>query len=195
MNLANKLTLTRIVFAFLFLIFLLNDGLYFHIIALVLVVIAMLTDLFDGRIARQRHMVTNIGKLMDPLADKILITAAFIAFVELGLVSSWMVVVIISREFCITGLRLIASSKGKIISASRSGKHKTISQMVSVLVIIVLIISRDILVNIFSIGENLLGIVDHWFNFVILLSMLVTVCLTVISGYIYINENVYLFEE
>jgi CDP-diacylglycerol---glycerol-3-phosphate 3-phosphatidyltransferase len=194
MNLANKITFLRIILAFLFMGSLFVDGLFFRLIALFLFVAAMLTDLFDGKIARQRKMITNLGKLLDPLADKILVAVAFITFVELGIVSAWMVVIIISREFCVTGLRLIASSKGEIIAASRAGKHKTVSQMVVIVLILLMLVLRSCFV-LFGVNMEFLNLFDYWGDFIILISMLITISMTLISGYIYISENLYLFEE
>jgi CDP-diacylglycerol--glycerol-3-phosphate 3-phosphatidyltransferase len=194
MNLANKLTFLRIIISFVFMGLLYSDNLFLRIAALFLFIIAMLTDFFDGMIARQRGMITNLGKLLDPLADKILVTVAFISFVELALVPAWMVVLIISREFCVTGLRLIASSKGKIIAAYNVGKHKTVSQMVVIVLILIVLVSKSLLVKLDISADNLL-LFAKWSYNIIQFSMIVTVGLTLISGYVCIKENLSLFEE
>ena len=111
MNLPNRLTLIRIGAAFVFMALLFADHLYAKYLALFLFTGAVLTDIYDGRYARRKGMVTNFGKLMDPLADKILMVAAFVSFVSLGYIPAWTVIVIISREFAITGLRLLAASQ------------------------------------------------------------------------------------
>ncbi|MCK4533781.1 CDP-diacylglycerol--glycerol-3-phosphate 3-phosphatidyltransferase, partial [bacterium] len=131
MNLANKLTLTRIVLVPLFMIYMFYDNVYTRVTALVVFIVAALTDLFDGRIARRYNCVSNFGKFMDPLADKLLVSAAFISFVGMEelQIPAWMVVCVISREFSITGLRTLAASQGKIVSASKSGKFKTTFQI------------------------------------------------------------------
>src|SRR3989338_1335633 len=111
MNLPNKLTLARIALTFIFLVFLFSKGLLFRYLSLVTFIVALLTDFYDGHIARSRNLVTDFGKLMDPIADKILVLAAFLAFVELQIIPAWMVVLVIVREFVITGMRLLAASK------------------------------------------------------------------------------------
>src|SRR5439155_2286417 len=105
---------------------------------LLLFVIATITDYWDGKIARRDKLITNFGILMDPLADKILICSAFIAFVELRLIPAWMVVIIVARELGITGLRLLAASKQVVLAAERYGKHKTISQIAAVIALLVM---------------------------------------------------------
>ncbi len=108
----------------------------FRMIAVVLFIIASLTDLLDGKIARKYNMVTNFGKFMDPLADKLLVCSALICLIELGQLPAWMVIVIISREFIISGFRLVASDNGVVIAASYWGKFKTTFQMIAVILLI-----------------------------------------------------------
>lgn len=138
MNLPNKLTLFRVILIPFFLFFLLTGygGAYSRWIALGIFAVASLTDLLDGQIARKYHLVTNFGKFMDPLADKLLVCSAMIAFVELGQMPSWVVIVIISREFAISGFRLVAADNNVVIAASWWGKIKTVSQMVMVILMI-----------------------------------------------------------
>jgi len=137
MNLPNQLTLSRFVLTGLFLVALLTRLPYHETAALVLFCAASITDYFDGAIARKRKLITNFGILMDPLADKVLVCAAFIAFVELRWTDAWMVIVIVTRELAITGLRLLAASKNLVLAAERFGKHKTISQIVCIIAILV----------------------------------------------------------
>jgi CDP-diacylglycerol--glycerol-3-phosphate 3-phosphatidyltransferase len=137
MNLPNKLTVGRLFLTVLFLIVFFGRSRFADTIALVLFVLASLTDYWDGEIARKRNLITNFGILMDPLADKILICSAFIAFVEHRDMRAWMAVVIVARELAITGLRMLAASKQKVLAAERYGKHKTISQMVAIIAILV----------------------------------------------------------
>ena len=123
----------------LFVFFLLCQGgenRTFRMIAVVLFIIASLTDLLDGKIARKYNMVTNFGKFMDPLADKLLVCSALICLIELGQLPAWMVIVIISREFIISGFRLVASDNGVVIAASYWGKFKTTFQMIAVILLI-----------------------------------------------------------
>ena len=139
MNLPNKLTTLRVIMIPFFVFFLLwqnGENRTFRMIALALFIIASLTDLLDGKIARKYNLVTNFGKFMDPLADKLLVCSALICLIELNALPAWMVIVIISREFIISGFRLIASDNGVVIAASDWGKFKTTFQMVSVVLLI-----------------------------------------------------------
>ncbi|MBC8095015.1 MAG: CDP-diacylglycerol--glycerol-3-phosphate 3-phosphatidyltransferase, partial [Akkermansiaceae bacterium] len=130
MNLPNKLTASRFVLTAGFLVVIFREGKYYATIALVLFVAAGISDFLDGHIARKRNLITNFGILMDPLADKIMVCSAFIAFVGLHWMPAWMAVVVVARELAITGLRLLAASKNVLLAAERYGKHKTISQIV-----------------------------------------------------------------
>lgn len=139
MNLPNKLTTLRVIMIPFFVFFLLwqnGENYTFRMIALALFIIASLTDLLDGKIARKYNLVTNFGKFMDPLADKLLVCSALICLIELNALPAWMVIIIISREFIISGFRLVASDNGVVIAASYWGKFKTTFQMVSVVLLI-----------------------------------------------------------
>ena len=139
MNLPNKLTTLRVFMIPFFVFFLLYQGgenTTFRMISLVLFIVASLTDLLDGKIARKYNLVTNFGKFMDPLADKLLVCSALICLIELGQLPAWMVIIIISREFIISGFRLIASDNGIVIAASYWGKFKTVFQMAMIIVLI-----------------------------------------------------------
>ncbi len=200
MNLPNKLTVSRFVLTGLFLVAIFSRSPVNDTIALILFSIASLTDYFDGKIARERNLITNFGILMDPLADKILTCSAFIALVErskfnpdrFGLpsevnVEAWMAVVIVSRELAITGLRLLAASKGVTLAAERYGKHKTISQIVAIIALLVL----DAHGEWWPWLRDLFGLLMPWFAHV---SLWVTVLLTFTSGVIYLwkNRQIYL---
>src|SRR5476651_1176878 len=137
MNLPNKLTLSRLVLTVAFLAVMFSQIRFYESIALVLFSVASLTDYFDGKIARRDKLITNFGILMDPLADKILVCSAFIAFIGLDWIPAWMVVIIVARELAITGLRLLAASKNLVLAAEGFGKHKTISQIVAIIWILV----------------------------------------------------------
>lgn len=138
MNLPNKLTIFRVILIPFFIFFLLTDiaGNASDWIALAIFIIASLTDLLDGKIARKYNLVTDFGKFMDPLADKLLVCSAMICFVEIGSLRAWMVVVIIAREFIISGFRLIAADNGIVIAASYYGKFKTVFQMLMIIMLI-----------------------------------------------------------
>src|SRR4030095_13465314 len=137
MNLPNKLTLSRLVLTLIFLVIIFSRIRFHETMALVLFVAASLTDYFDGYIARRDKLITNFGILMDPLADKILVCSAFIAFVDRGWIPAWMAVIVVARELAITGLRLLAASKNLVLAAEGFGKHKTISQIVAIIAILV----------------------------------------------------------
>lgn len=150
MNLPNKLTLARVIMIPFFVIFMLTGlgGSASKWIALAIFIIASLTDLLDGHIARKYNLVTNFGKFMDPLADKLLVCAAMICLVEMGKLPAWIVIIIISREFIISGFRLIASDNGRVIAASYWGKFKTTFQMLMICLMIADITAISLLTDI-----------------------------------------------
>lgn len=148
MNLPNKITLSRICLIPIFIIILsipLDLGAWnigatdlpiTHFIAALIFIIASTTDWLDGYIARKYQLITNMGKFLDPLADKLLVSAAFILIVELGLAPAWVVILIISREFAVTGLRLVAAGEGIVLAASKMGKLKTVSQILAIILLL-----------------------------------------------------------
>lgn len=180
MNLANKLTISRIILAGIFIFFLFIRGVGAKVMALSIFSIACITDYYDGLIARKFAGITDFGKLMDPIADKILILGGFLAFVEIKIIPAWMVMVIIARELIITGIRMLALSKKKILSAGIAGKHKTVSQIVAVFSILIFLIIRD---SGFSFRY-----VKYYSKGVYAL-MLVTVVMTLLSGISYAIKN------
>ncbi len=139
MNLPNKLTILRVILIIPFVVCLLLPGLgpAGRYVSAAIFIIASLTDMADGKIARKHNLVTNFGKFMDPLADKLLVCSAMICLVETGELAAWVTVIIIAREFIISGFRLVASDNGVVIAASYWGKFKTVSQMVMVVLLIV----------------------------------------------------------
>ena len=138
MNLPNKITIFRVCMIPVFLVFMLVEGIpYGNYIAAVLFIIACLSDALDGHIARKYNLITNFGKFMDPLADKLLVCSALICFIELDLVAAWPIIIIIAREFIISGFRLVASDNGVVIAASYWGKFKTTAQMIMCILFIV----------------------------------------------------------
>lgn len=165
MNLPNKLTMFRVILIPFFVVFLLVDiTLYDKWIALAIFIVASLTDLLDGKIARKYNLVTNFGKFMDPLADKLLVCSALICLVELDRIPSWMVIVIISREFIISGFRLIASDNGVVIAASYWGKFKTTFQMVMICLMIADLEQIGLLTNIVTwaaVALTVISLVDY----------------------------------
>lgn len=172
MNLPNKLTVLRTILIIPFAIIMLTNcfGDYSNWIGLVIFCIASITDLLDGKIARKYNLVTNFGKFMDPLADKLLVCAALICLMDRGLIPAWAVIIIMAREFFISGFRLVASDNGVVIAASMWGKSKTVSQMVMTIL--------------------MLGNIDFWlFRYLTVISMWVAVILTLLSLVDYVIKN------
>lgn len=177
MNWANRLTISRLIMTVLFVATLNWDWPYARTAALIIFILAGVTDFFDGEIARRYGEVTNFGKLMDPLVDKIMMAAAFISLVPLGAIPAWAATTVVARDFLITGLRLMASARGQILPAERLGKHKTSWQIITVVFFLVLLSAREL-----SYGE---AAGDWWFrawNRAGPVLVLVTVVLTVYSG-------------
>ena len=167
MNLPNKLTMARVICVPIYAVLFLNK---LYIWAFIVFVIASLTDMFDGKIARKRNMVTNFGKIMDPLADKVLVYAAFALFVQKGLVPGWMLIVILAREFAVSGMRTVAASEGKVIAAGMTGKIKTVLQMFAVIFLIL---------KPYGAALDIIGKVLLWASLV----------MTIVSGAEYIIKN------
>lgn len=173
MNLPNKLTFIRLVLAVPFIYFLQESdagGLTYRLIAFVLFVVASLTDFFDGYLARKYNLVTDFGKLMDPLADKILVISALVLFVELRYIPAWMSIIVIAREFLISGIRMLAAAKGEVIPAGKLGKYKTTSQMIVILIMII--------------------VGNQWYNFYL---MMIPIILTLWSGWEYTSKAKHYF--
>ena len=190
MNIPNQLTLSRFVLTVVFLVVVFIEFPYHELIALALFCIASLTDYFDGTIARREKLITNFGILMDPLADKILVCSAFIAFVgeHWGAVEAWMAVVVVARELAITGLRLLAASKNVVLAAERYGKHKTISQIIAI--IAVLVLKSYPTMNDF--GQKLFGFAidgKSWVQWFEPVAVWAAVLLTFYSGTLYLWRN------
>ena len=167
MNLPNKLTVLRVIMIPFFVVMLMLDGganQMYRYIAAAIFIIASFTDFLDGSIARKYGLVTNFGKFMDPLADKLLVCSALICLIELGQLPAWMVLIIISREFIISGFRLVASDNGVVIAASYWGKWKTVFQMISVILLIVNVEALSMLTNIalwIALALTVISLVDY----------------------------------
>ncbi|MDI6791320.1 MAG: CDP-diacylglycerol--glycerol-3-phosphate 3-phosphatidyltransferase [bacterium] len=196
MNLANKLTLTRIILIPIIIILLAQEDIYARFATLVIFIIAAITDLYDGMLARREKKVTNWGKLMDPLADKLLTSAIFISFVGMPQlhIPAWMVFLIITREFLITGLRMLAISEGTVIAASGGGKIKTTSQMVAIIAILLILLVRSYCQQAScDLAPAIMLAKDGWYWYLAWtlelgphLLMLITTLLTVLSGVSYL---------
>jgi CDP-diacylglycerol--glycerol-3-phosphate 3-phosphatidyltransferase len=187
MNLPNQLTVGRFFLTALFLIVFFSRMRYADTIALLLFSAASITDYYDGEIARRRKLITNFGILMDPLADKILTCSAFIAFVESKDMAAWMCVVIVARELAITGLRMLAASKNKVLAAERYGKHKTVSQMVAIISVLVMKSYPEW-------GAWAAPIFNPWVPSFAKVAIWLSVALTAFSGALYLwrNREIYL---
>ncbi|MFH1398179.1 MAG: CDP-diacylglycerol--glycerol-3-phosphate 3-phosphatidyltransferase [Candidatus Omnitrophota bacterium] len=185
MNIANRLTMLRIILTFVFMFFLSLSGLWAKTLSLAIFIFAAVSDLLDGMIAKKRNMVTDFGKLMDPIADKILVLSAFAAFVQMHLVRDWMFMIIISREILITSLRIFALNKGKVLSAGKIGKHKTVSQMVVIFIILGFIVFQEVMKKFFIWNPNW----ERFFRQGIDIAMWFTVILTLYSGFSYLWGN------
>jgi len=181
MNLPNKLTILRIILAFVCIGFILHNSLFSLITALILFGLASITDFFDGYIARKKNLISDLGKILDPIADKVLIIGVFCAFLGLGIINSWIVILIMFREFTITGLRLYSLSKGIVLEAKKIGKHKTVSQVVGIFIIFFAIILSKI------IPESV--IVPFLYKKLIPLLMGYIAAITVFSGVYYFWVN------
>ncbi|HPX71170.1 MAG TPA: CDP-diacylglycerol--glycerol-3-phosphate 3-phosphatidyltransferase [Bacillota bacterium] len=173
MNLPNKLTILRVLLVPVFAVLYLYE---LYIPALIVFIIASLTDMLDGRIARKRGLITNFGKIMDPLADKVLVYAAFCLFIQTGVMPGWMLIVILAREFAVAGMRAVAASEGIVVAAGLSGKIKTVLQMIAVPLLIVADLHPVI---------NIAGQVILWASLV----------MTVYSGAEYIIQNKQVFAD
>ncbi len=193
MNLPNKITLSRIVLTFFFVVCLFTKGVNAKVFALAIFTLAAVTDYLDGWIAKKNNLVSNFGRIMDPVADKALTISAFVSFAIMGIVSEKIVVIIILREIFVTSLRLKALLEGKVLSAAAAGKQKTVSQMVSILVILVFILMREA-------GEGVIPFwtagLEYYYAQGIWVMMILTAILTVVSGVSYFRDNrKYLFGE
>ncbi len=179
LNLPNKLTLLRVCLIPFFVIALLFNGgntTFARMLSLFIFLVASITDFFDGYIARRYNLITNFGKFMDPLADKLLVCSAFVCFTAIGQLNAYVVLIVLAREFIISGFRLVASDAGIVIAASKLGKAKTVVQMITVILLILDISELYIINNVF---------------------VMLTVVLTLASliEYIYMNRSVILDNE
>ncbi|MFI3326071.1 MAG: CDP-diacylglycerol--glycerol-3-phosphate 3-phosphatidyltransferase [Clostridia bacterium] len=187
MNLPNKLTVLRVILVPFFMFFLMAGFVpHNYLIAMVIFGIASYTDFLDGKIARRDGLVTDFGKFMDPLADKIMVMSALICFVSLGLTNVWLVSLIMFREFAVTSVRLVAASKGTVIAANNLGKAKTISQIVAILVIMAL-------QYVLKLSKYGLFVLPHVFTTTFYVTgeifMGVATFFALFSGFVYIKDN------
>ena len=184
MNLPNKLTILRAIMIPFFLVFLYMSPGWSKWVALVIFIAASLTDMLDGKIARKYNLVTNFGKFLDPIADKILVVAAMILFVEMGRLPAWIPIIVIFREFAVSGYRLIAvQNSGKVIAANVWGKLKTVTQMIAIMLAF---IDKNPFGAILTM--QLTGM-EFAINLIVTLMMIICVIATVFSGWDYIKSG------
>ncbi len=188
LNLPNRLTVLRIIATPIFMFCMLCDFPFHYLVSMLIFIAASLTDMFDGQYARKHNMVTNFGKFLDPLADKMLTTAAFIGFVAkgIGLGSVWILFIVLFREFAVSSVRLIAvSSDGKVIAANFWGKLKTVSQMTA----IIYVLFAESVKAVFEIA-----LLHSVLNIVTDVLLWISAILCVISGVIYLKDNISLLD-
>ncbi len=188
-NIPNKITIFRIFLIPILIVFLLVKSIpnrFF--LALIVFLVASLTDHLDGKLARKYGQITNFGKFLDPLADKMLVMSAFICFVDLNLISSVPVIIVLLREFLVTSMRLVAMSSGKVVAANIWGRTKTVTQIIA---IIVNLISQCFSQHIANLSYNELNFISSINNFFLWIAMI----FTVFSGYIYLKENFYIIKN
>lgn len=185
MNIANRLTVLRIFLAFLCMGLILKGSLPSLSLGLLVFLFSSFTDFLDGYLARKKNAVSDLGKIIDPVADKILIIGVFLAFLEKGIVNSWLVILIMVREFLITGLRIFALRQHKVIEAQYFGKHKTVTQVFGIMLIFILVIIEK--------GIVAYGITWEWFkefrSITVFLTMIWVAIITLVSGIIYLWRN------
>ena len=189
MNLPNRLTVLRIIMTPLFMAAMLINFPHHYLVALVLFVVASLTDMLDGKIARARNLVTNFGKFLDPLADKMLTTAAFLAFLKdgFGVGIAWVLFIVLFREFMIASLRLVvvSSDSKKVIAANMWGKLKTVTQMVAIIFGIAVLYFNETLQGIFSVPTAVSEVLMVVYNVILWISTI----FAVVSGVIYMKDS------
>ena len=178
MNLPNKLTIFRVILIPFFVVALLfnPENQMLRLVADAIFIVASLTDMLDGKIARKYNLVTNFGKFMDPLADKLLVCSAMICLVQTGQLSAWIVIIIVAREFIISGFRLIAAENGVVIAANIFGKFKTVTQMIMIVILVA---------NLNVVWLQVLGNIFVWLALI----------MTVLSLVIYIYQNIDVLKE
>jgi len=190
MNTPNKLTMLRLILVPFYAFFLLMPSIPHHfLIAFIIFAAAAYTDHLDGKIARKKNVITDFGKFADPLADKVMIVAALACFIQLDITNAVVLIIIVTREFAVTSVRLAAADKGKVVAANKWGKAKTISQIVSVLVIMLMYY----ILELHNLGIITLGNYDttaFWFGVTSDILMWISVVFTLISGVIYIVQNI-----
>ncbi len=190
MNLPNKLTLSRIILTPFFVAAMLIEFPFHYLIALAIFGIASITDMLDGKIARKQNLVTNFGKFSDPLADKILVLSTLVCFVQLGLCSSIIVIIVLFREFAVSSIRLLAATDGKVVAANIWGKVKTVTQIIAIILIFLLQFIIELMnMNFISVGNSNVEMFAFVFNIIGNVALWISTIICLISGVIYIWDN------
>lgn len=189
MNLPNKLTLSRIILVPFFVAALLIDFPFHTAVALVIFVVATLTDMFDGKIARSRGLVTDFGKFADPLADKILVLSALLCFVQTGWCDCIAVIIVLFREFSVTSIRLVAASKGKVVAANIFGKIKTVTQLIAIIAVLLMQFLLEIFNLTSAFSSDAIVYLNGLFVIISLCLIWISTIMALISGVIYIVQN------
>lgn len=189
MNLPNKLTLLRIILVPFFIIAMLVNFPFHYLVAGCIFGVASVTDTLDGKIARSRNLVTDFGKFADPLADKILVLTALVCFLQVGLLGSFgaiPVIIVLFREFAVSGIRLVAASSGKVVAANIWGKIKTVSQMVGISVIF----AMQVVLEVLNAMKVSIGFISEVFYYIGNGLIWLSTVFTLISGIIYLKDNI-----
>lgn len=190
MNTPNKLTIIRMVLVPIFMLLLLWQFKWHSLAALLVFIAASLTDMFDGKIARKRGLVTDFGKFLDPIADKMLTTSAFLGFIclDIGYGVVWVTLIVLLREFTVSSVRMIAAARGKVIAADKWGKVKTVVQMVSIIMALTFEVLKEALMS-FGVSDNVLKLTGTITGISVTAAIWISAVLTVVSGLNYIFKN------
>ena len=190
MNTPNKLTIIRMVLVPVFMLLLLWQFKWHSLAALLVFIAASLTDMFDGKIARKRGLVTDFGKFLDPIADKMLTTAAFLGFIclDIGYGVVWVTLIVLLREFTVSSVRMIAAARGKVIAADKWGKVKTVVQMVSIIMALTFEVLKEVLTSV-GVSDNVIKLTGTVTGILVTAAIWISAVLTVVSGMNYILKN------
>ena len=190
MNTPNKLTIIRMVLVPIFMLLLLWQFKWHSLAELLVFIAASLTDMFDGKIARKRGLVTDFGKFLDPIADKMLTTAAFLGFIclDIGYGVVWVTLIVLLREFTVSSVRMISAARGKVIAADKWGKVKTVVQMVSIIMALTFEVLKEALMS-FGVSDNILKLTGTITGIAVTAAIWISAVLTVVSGLNYIFKN------
>lgn len=190
MNLPNKLTLLRIILVPFTIAAILIDFPFHYLVALAFFGAASLTDMFDGKIARSRNLVTNFGKFCDPLADKILVISVLLCFLQCGLCDCVLIIVVLFREFAVSSVRLMAASEGKVVAANIWGKVKTVTQIIAIIMIFVLQFTVELMnMSFIPLDVNDVAVIQTVFFWVGEITLWISTLFCIISGIIYMIDN------